>query len=207
MKKKDLFVHASCVCLMALAPLAPAAAQAPSPAAAPRATSTPAAATLPEGYVIGPEDVLVVTFWRDKELSGEVVVRPDGKISLPLLNDVQAAGYTPEQLAAVVKEAATKYIADPEATVIVEEIRSRKVSVLGEVGRQGTVSLTRDMNVLQLIAEVGGLLEYADRKNIVIIRSENGSERRLPFNYEDVIKGRGLQQNIMLKPGDIVLVP
>jgi polysaccharide export outer membrane protein len=161
---------------------------------------------LPAGYVIGPEDLLTVVFWRDKELSADVVVRPDGKISVPLLNDVQAAGYTPEQLADVLVKTATKYIADPTATVIVREIRSRKVYVLGEVGKPGAVPLIGEMNVLQLIATVGGLLEYADKENITIVRMENGKERRFKFNYKDVVKGKKTEQNIMLKPGDTVVV-
>jgi polysaccharide export outer membrane protein len=166
----------------------------------------PAGVPLPAGYVIGPEDMLAVVFWRDKELSADVVVRPDGKISVPLLNDVQAAGYTPEQLADVLVKAATKYIADPTATVIVKEIRSRKVYVLGEVGKPGTVPLIGEMNVLQLIATVGGLLEYADKENITIVRMENGKEQRFTFNYKDVVKGKKIEQNIMLKPGDTVVV-
>jgi polysaccharide biosynthesis/export protein len=166
----------------------------------------PAGVPLPAGYVIGPEDMLAVVFWRDKELSADVVVRPDGKISVPLLNDVQAAGYTPEQLADVLVKAATKYIADPTATVIVKEIRSRKVYVLGEVGKPGTVPLIGEMNVLQLIATVGGLLEYADKENITIVRMENGKEQRFKFNYKDVVKGKKIEQNIMLKPGDTVVV-
>jgi polysaccharide export outer membrane protein len=169
---------------------------------APAATGVP----LPAGYVIGPEDVLSVVFWRDKELSADVVVRPDGKISVPLLNDIQAVGYTPEQLADVLVKAATKYIADPTATVIVKEIHSRKVYVLGEVGKPGTVPLIGEMNVLQLIATVGGLLEYADKENITIVRMENGKERRFKFNYKDVVKGKKIEQNIMLKPGDTVVV-
>jgi polysaccharide export outer membrane protein len=169
---------------------------------APAATGVP----LPAGYVIGPEDVLSVVFWRDKELSADVVVRPDGKISVPLLNDIQAVGYTPEQLADVLVKAATKYIADPTATVIVKEIHSRKVYVLGEVAKPGTVPLIGEMNVLQLIATVGGLLEYADKENITIVRMENGKERRFKFNYKDVVKGKKIEQNIMLKPGDTVVV-
>jgi polysaccharide export outer membrane protein len=180
---------------------------APPTATRPGAAVTDAVAVVPTGYVIGAEDVLHIMFWREAEMSAEVVVRPDGKISLPLLKDVQAAGYTPEQLAGVVEAAAAKYIADPDATVIVKEIRSRKVAVLGEVSKQGMVPLTRDMTVLQVIAEVGGLLEYADRGNIVIVRRENGAERRFRFNYSDVIKGKNVQQNILLQPGDTVLVP
>ena len=161
---------------------------------------------LPKGYVIGPEDLLSVVVWREKDLSGDVVVRPDGKISLPLLNDIQAAGFTPEQLAQIVEKAAAKYVTDSDATVIVREIRSRKVYVLGEVVKPGLVPLTSEMNVLQLIASVGGLLEYADKGNITIVRKENGRERRMKFNYNDVVNGRNLQQNILLQPDDMVLV-
>ena len=161
---------------------------------------------LPKGYVIGPEDVLSVVVWREKDLSGDVVVRPDGKISLPLLNDVQAAGYTPEQLAEIVEKAAIKYVTDSDTTVIVKQINSRKVFVLGEVGKPGAFPLTSEMNVLQLIASVGGLAEFADKKNVMILRIENGKERRFKFNYNEVIEGKNLQQNIMLQPGDTVLV-
>lgn len=211
---KSLFVRSSVVigCTLSLGASAMAQVATQKPVvAAPQAPSNgkpvaPAGVPLPVGYVIGPEDVLSVVFWRDKELSAEVVVRPDGKISVPLLNDVQAAGYTPEQLADVLVKAATKYIADPTATVIIKEIRSRKVYVLGEVAKPGTVPLIGEMNVLQLIATVGGLLEYADKENITIVRMENGKERRFKFNYKDVVKGKKTEQNIMLKPGDTVVV-
>lgn len=199
------------VCALVQPAVAQQAASQKPPVAAPPAPANgkpvvPAGVALPAGYVIGPEDVLSVVFWRDKELSAEVVVRPDGKISVPLLNDVQAAGYTPEQLSDVLVKAATKYIADPTATVIIKEIRSRKVYVLGEVAKPGTVPLIGEMNVLQLIATVGGLLEYADKENITIVRMENGKERRFKFNYKDVVKGKKPDQNIMLKPGDTVVV-
>jgi polysaccharide biosynthesis/export protein len=156
--------------------------------------------------VIGSEDILSIVVWREKDMSADVVVRPDGKISLPLFADVQAAGYTPEQLAEVIEKAAVKYVMDPDVTVIVKEIHSRKVFVLGDVAKPGAFPLTSEMNVLQLIASVGGLLEFADKRNILILRIENGRERRLRFNYNDVIDGKNLQQNIMLQPGDTVLV-
>lgn len=165
-----------------------------------------AGVTPPAGYVIGLDDLLTVHFWGDTQMSGEVVVRPDGKISLPLLNDVQAAGYSPEQLGELLEKAAAKYVADPDATVIVREIRSRKVFVLGEVAKPGAVTLNGDMNVLQLLASVGGLLEYADKSDIVVLRKEDGRERRLKFNYNDVVKGKNVQQNILLQPGDTVVV-
>jgi len=169
------------------------------PAAAP-------AATLPKDYVIGVEDILSVVFWRDKDLSGDVAVRPDGKISLPMLNDVPAAGMTPEQLAAAVEKAATKFVRDPGATVIVKEIRSRKIYIIGEVSRPGTFALANEMNVLQAIAAAGGFVEGANRGDVVIVRTENGQERRYKFNYNDVVRGKKVQQNIRLLPGDTILV-
>ena len=165
-----------------------------------------AAPTLPKDYVIGIEDILNVVSWRDKELSAEVVVRPDGKISLPMLNDIPAAGMTPEQLAATVQKAATKFVRDPGITVIVKEIHSRKVYVVGEVAKPGTVSLGSEMNVLQAIAQAGGLLETANKGDVVIVRNENGQERRFKFNYNDVVRGKNVAQNIRLLPGDTILI-
>jgi polysaccharide export outer membrane protein len=166
-----------------------------------------AEAALSSDYVIGVDDLLTIRFWADQQMSGDVVVRPDGKISLPLLNDVQAAGYTPQQLADELKKAAAKYITEPAATIMIKEIRSRKVFVLGQgVARPGVVPLNTEMNVLQLLAAAGGLVEYADKGNIVIIRKENGSEKRFKFNFNDVIRGKNVQQNITLQPGDTVLV-
>ena len=176
-------------------------------AAANAKADAPVAAPLPPGYVIGAEDVLSIVFWRDKEMSADVVVRPDGKISLPLLNDVEAAGRTPDQLRAQLIKAASKYLEEPTAAVVVKEIHSRKVFVSGQVGKPGSYPLIGEMNVLQMIAHVGGLLEYADSKNIVIIRNEDGQERRFKFNYKDVVKGKNVLQNIMLKPGDTIIVP
>jgi polysaccharide export outer membrane protein len=165
-----------------------------------------ASPTLPKDYVIGVEDVLNVVFWKDKELSAEVLVRPDGKISLPMLNDVAAAGMTPEQLAAVVQKAAAKFVRDPSATVIVKEIRSRKVFVIGEVTKPGTFPLASEMNVMQIIAEAGGFLESANKNNVAIVRTENGQEHRFKFNYNEVVRGKNVGQNIRLLPGDTILV-
>ena len=168
--------------------------------------AVPAATVVPAGYIIGADDLLSVRFWADTQLSADVVVRPDGKISVPLLDDVQAAGLTPEELNATLEKAASKYIAEPDVTVIVREVRSRKVYVLGQVARPNQVPLNTDMNVLQVLTAVGGLLEYADKDNIVIIRTENGRERRFKFNYNDVVRGKNVQQNILLQPGDTVVV-
>lgn len=196
MNEKDLFIRAGraamiCVALGAVS----------CGARAPAVVTRPPA---PE-YVIGIDDLLTVAFWQDQN-AVDVVVRPDGKISLPLLNDVQAAGHTPEQLAAALEQTASKYITEPNATVIVKETRSRRVFLLGEVRGPGMVPLIGDMTVLQLIAVGGGLLDYADKKNILIIRTENGQEQRLKFNYDDVVKGKNVEQNILLQPGDTVVV-
>jgi polysaccharide export outer membrane protein len=162
---------------------------------------------VPAGYVIGPDDALSVRFWKDADLSGDVVVRSDGKISLSLLNDVQASGYTPLQLATILEKAAAKYVTDPTATVIVREIRSRKVYVIGAgVVKSGVLQMNGELNVLQALAMSGGLQEYADKDNITIMRNENGREKRYKFNYGEVTRGKNPQQNIALQPNDTILV-
>jgi polysaccharide export outer membrane protein len=175
---------------------------------APDKSGSPAAARapLPSDYVIGVEDILTVVFLREKDLTAEVVVRPDGKISLPMLNDVPAAGMTPEQLSAVVTEAASKFIRDPGVTVMVKQIHSRKVYVVGEVNGPGAFPLGSEMNVLQALAQAGGLLEHANKGDIVVVRTVNGQEQRFKFNYNDVVRGKNTQQNIKLLPGDTILV-
>jgi polysaccharide export outer membrane protein len=206
---KQLLIHAMCVAALGLGASSPATAQ---QALQPGLAKSVSPATgvdypAPATFVIGAGDVLSVTFWRDEKLSGNVIVRPDGMISLPLLNDVPAAGYTPEALAGVLAKAASQYISEPDVTVIVREIHSRRVFLVGEVATPGIVTLTGDMNVLQLLAVGGGLLEYADKDHIVIIRNENGQEKRLKFNYNDVIKGKNTKQNVLLQSGDTVVVP
>ena len=190
----------------------PTAAAAPSqalatPPAVPAGANVPAGAALPAGYVIGPEDVLDVVFWRDKDMSAQVTVRPDGRITLPLLNDVQASGLTPDQLREQLTTVAKKYVEDPSITVVVKAINSRKVFITGMVGKPGSYSLTAPTTVMQLIAMAGGIQEFADSKNIVIMRTENGRQLSYPFNYKEVLKRRNLRQNIELKPGDTVVVP
>jgi len=163
--------------------------------------------TPPPDYVIGADDVLAIMYWREKDLTTEVVVRPDGKISLPLLNDVQAAGLTPAQLRDRLTEEARRYVEDPNVTVVVHEIHSRNVYITGDIGHAGPYPLTGPMTVLQLIAVAGGLGTYADGKKIIIVRTENGRQVTYPFNYKDVVTRKSLKQNIELKPGDTVIVP
>ena len=174
---------------------------------APAPPAAPAGVTPPADYVIGPDDSLSIIFWKDKDMSAEVVVRPDGMISLPLLNDVQAAGLTPDQLRANVTKVATKWVEDPNVMVIVKEIKSRKVYITGQVSKPSPYPLAGPTTVLQLISMAGGLLDFADGKNISIIRVEKGQPVSYRFNYNDVLKRRNLKQNIELKPGDQVVVP
>ena len=162
--------------------------------------------TPPPGYIIGADDFLLIRFWGEDKMSTDTTVRPDGKVSLPLLNDVQAAGLTPEELAAALRQAAMKFVEEPTVTVIVREIRSRKVFVIGQVRTPGPVALNTDMNVLQVLSAAGGLQEYADKDDIIILRKENGKERRIKFKFSDVIKGKNVQQNILLQPGDTIVV-
>jgi polysaccharide export outer membrane protein len=169
--------------------------------------ATAASSAPPSGYVIGPGDVLSVLFWRDKDMSTDVTVRPDGKISLPLLNDVTAAGYAPDELRVKLKEAASKFIEDPDVSVVVREIKSRNVFITGMVARPASYSLNSDMTVMQLISVAGGLLEYAKKDKIIVQRKEGGKDRVFRFNYSDFIEQRNFAQNITLKPGDTVVVP
>jgi polysaccharide biosynthesis/export protein len=181
----------------------------PPPASpAPSATSVPAvAAALPPEYLIGSEDVLSIIFWRDKEMSSEVSVRPDGMISLPLLNDVHAAGLTPQQLQERIVEESKKFVEDPSVTVVVKAINSRKVFITGEIGKPGPYPLTGPTTVLQLIAVAGGLRDYARGDKIAIMRVENGKPVSYRFNFKEVMKKKNLKQNIELKPGDTIIVP
>jgi polysaccharide export outer membrane protein len=167
----------------------------------------PPAVPPPPGYVIGPDDVLIVLFRYDKDLTTEVAVRPDGMISVPLLSDVQAAGLTPEQLRDKVAESAKRFIEDPAVTVIVKAINSRKVFITGQVAKPGPYPLMAPTTVLQLISMAGGLSEFADQKGITVMRVENGKPVSFRFNYKDVTKRKNLGQNIELKPGDTVIVP
>jgi polysaccharide biosynthesis/export protein len=179
---------------------------APKAEARPRGAESPRVLT-PAGYVIGPEDVLTIMFWKDKDMSGDVIVRPDGNISTPLLNDIQAAGLTPDELRVRINHEAANFLEDPNATVIVKQINSRKVFIAGEVEKPGAYPLAGPMTVLQLIANAGGFKEYARRDSIVVIRNESGRQVQLPFDYNQVLRGKKLQQNVELKPGDTVVVP
>lgn len=188
---------------------APPATAKPAPAApgTTKPVATPAGVTVPADYVIGPDDVLAVIFWREKDLSTDVVVRPDGRISIPVIQDIEAAGMTPEQLRERLTKQAERYVEEPNVTVVVKQINSRRVFITGMVTKPGPYNLNAPMSVLQLISTAGGLLEYADAKNIMVMRTENGAPTSFKFNYREIAEGKNLKQNIMLKPGDTVIVP
>src|ERR1700722_12077065 len=181
----------------------------PAQPAVPAMSSTDAKkpATADPNYVIGDQDVLDISVWKEPEVSRVVPVRPDGKISLPLLNDVQAAGLTPGALAQQITESLKKYVTNPQVTVIVTTINSQRVYLLGEVSRPGAFPMIPGMTVLQAISSGGGFTQFARTKSIYVLRNENGKQVKYPFNYKEVINGKKPEQDIALKAGDTIVVP
>jgi polysaccharide export outer membrane protein len=167
----------------------------------------PTPATNDPAYVIGAEDILHIDAWKEPEITRTVPVRPDGKISLPLVNDIQAAGLTPTQLAMIITEKLKKYLTDPQVTVVVTAINSRRIYIMGEVGRPGAFPLLPDMTILQALSGAGGFTQFAHLKGIYLLRNENGKQVKYPFNYKEVIRGERPEQNLVLKPGDTIIVP
>jgi polysaccharide biosynthesis/export protein len=165
------------------------------------------AATEDPNYSIAPEDVLTIDVWKEPEISRTVPVRRDGKISLPLLNDLQAAGLTPTQLVAEIVEKLRATIVHPQVTVIVAQMSSLRIYILGQVTRAGAYPLVPDMTVMQALSIAGGFTPYANLKKIYVMRSENGASKIFPMNYKEVVSGHKPQQNIPLKPGDTIVVP
>ena len=199
---------------MAWAQDAPAQSAAASPVAAPgsdvSASDKPTSASPrnlagPE-YVIGPEDVLHIQVWKENDLTATLPVRPDGKISLPLLNDVQAAGLTPQQLADSITEKLRKYIADPRVTIVVAQINSKRIFINGEVLHAGPMPMLPNMTVLQALS-TAGLNQFAKTKGIYVLRTVNGKQEKMPVNYKKLLKGEDIQQNYLLQPGDTIVVP
>jgi polysaccharide export outer membrane protein len=185
----------------AMIAVAPAAAQAPVATLSERDANRSIA---PEAYRIGPEDLLQISVWKNDALSRSVPVRPDGKISLPLLNDVDAAGLTALELREILARRLADYMPNPEVSVIVSEVRSYKVSILGEVAKPGRYELKSWATVLDVLAMAGGFTQFAARSRIVILQSDGKSMKRIPFNYNRVA---GEQENFYLRNGDIILVP
>ncbi|QNI38700.1 polysaccharide biosynthesis/export family protein [Edaphobacter sp. 4G125] len=180
----------------------------------PASSQAASAPALPQGiadidnarYVIGAEDSLSITVWKEPSLSGVVPVRPDGMISLVLVGDLPAAGRTPMQLADDITAKLKKYIQDPNVSVVVMAVNSRRVFLLGEVGHAGPIPMTPGMTPLQALAAGGGLSPFANAKKIYILRNEGGKQQKIPFNYKQALKGDD-SQNIELKPGDTIVVP
>lgn len=159
-----------------------------------------------QAYVIGPEDVLHIAVWKEADLTATLPVRPDGKISLPLLNDVQAAGLTPIQLADSITEKLKKFIADPRVTVVVATINSKRIYLVGEVAHTGALPMLPNMTVLQALASAG-INQFANTKKIYVLRTENGKQQKLPVNYRKLVKGEQIDRNYVLRPGDTIVVP
>jgi polysaccharide export outer membrane protein len=175
-----------------------------------KAASSPAASLPPSAvspsYVIGADDVLLISVWKEPDLTATLPVRPDGNISLPLLNDVQAAGLTPMQLAASITDKLRKFVGDPRVTVVVTQVNSKRIYVTGEVQHTGVIQLIPEMTVLQALASAG-FTQFANTKGIYVLRVDNGQSQKIPVNYKRLLKGQDMKQNITLKPGDTIVVP
>jgi len=188
------------------------------PAGAPPAPKTPAPAPgsviprasrgVPDDYQIGEGDALQISVWKEPDASVQsVVVRPDGKISMPLLKQVHVVGLTPTEAEKLITERLSKLINTPDVTVVVTEINSKKIYVIGAVKKEGPIPFTYRMSVMQAISEAGGLTDYAKRKKIYVLRHDGGREFRIPFNYDAVLKGEHMELNIPLMPGDTLVIP
>jgi len=166
-----------------------------------------AQAPVPPSYLIGPNDLLSIYVWKEPDLTREVTVMPDGKISFPLIGEIVAQGRTVTDLKKAISDKLQDFVTAPEVTVIVRESRSRIIYTIGQVTSPGPYPLAPDMTVIQALSSAGGFGEWADTKSIVIIRREGGKESQINFNYRDFISGRNPAQNILLKPGDTIVVP
>ncbi len=169
--------------------------------------NSPVSSTADAEYVIGPQDVVSIDVWKEPEISRTIPVRPDGKISLPLLNDIQASGLTALQLGKAIHDGLTKFLTSPEVTVTVTAINSRRVFITGEVARSGAFPLLPNMTALQALSSAGGFTQFAKLKRIYVLRNEGGKQVKYPVNYKEVIKGKNQDENIFLQPGDVIVVP
>jgi len=172
------------------------------------ATTIPASAADPNSYRIGAGDVLEINVWKEPEASvGSAIVRPDGKITLPLIKEVEVDGLTPVQVEKLLASKLESLIHGVDVTVVVKDIRSKKVYLIGAVKKEGPLLLLSNMTLLQVLAEAGGLTDFAKKKKIYILRTENGQQRKIMFNYDEVIKGEKVDQNILVRPEDTIVVP
>lgn len=161
-----------------------------------------------DSYKIGAQDVLKVDVWKEPDITRQVNVRPDGKISLPLLNDLQAAGMSPSELSASISDGLKKFITDPQVTVTVIEINSRRIYVTGEVQHAGAFALLPGMTILQALSSCGGFTQFANTKKIYLLRTEGGKQSRIPVNYKALVNGtKPDEENVQLQSGDVIVVP
>ncbi|MGA2019353.1 MAG: polysaccharide biosynthesis/export family protein [Candidatus Sulfotelmatobacter sp.] len=187
----------------------------PDAAADPNSNTAPSSTSVPtapkphdDNFVIGNDDVLAINVWKEPDISRSVPVRSDGRISLPLVGEVQAAGRTPLRLEQDIAAKLKNYIGEPEVTVIVQQINSQKFNILGQVNRPGTYAITDSATVLDAIAVAGGFRDFAKQKSIYVLRlSADGVQSQIPFNYKEVVKGQNPGQNIKLQPHDTIVVP
>ena len=170
--------------------------------------ATPSAKRVAEDYIIGPSDVLAINVWKDSELTRTVTVRPDGKISLPLIGELAVSGLTAPSAQRLIAQRLTEYVSQPQVTVIVQEVKSKTFVIVGKVAKPGSYELGKPTTVLEAIAIAGGVLDFAKVSKISIIRRrEGGPSETLHFDYKKVIKGRNPEQNVELKSGDTIVVP
>jgi polysaccharide biosynthesis/export protein len=197
------------VAALGIALVAHAQEPAKTPASTDAASKVSAAASVitDADYKIGPQDMLRIDVWKEPDISRVIPVRPDGKISLPLLNDVQASGLTAIQLGNTIHDGLTKFLNNPQVTVTVTEINSRRVYLTGEVLKGGALPLLPNMTVLQALSSGGGFTQFAKLKGIYVLRTENGKQVKYPFNYKEVVKGKYPEQNMLLQPGDVIVIP
>jgi polysaccharide export outer membrane protein len=167
----------------------------------------PATPVAPGGYEVQPGDLLQVSVWKEQDLTQQVLVRPDGGFSFPLAGDVNAIGKTVEQLRQELTTRLARFIPDLFVTVAVTEVRGNKVYVIGQVNRPGEFVVNPRVDVMQALSLAGGTTAFASPNDIFVLRRENGQQRRMPFNFGDVVRGRGLEQNVLLRSGDVVVVP
>ncbi len=187
-------------------PAAPDAAKPAAPDTAKPAAPDAAKPSVTDSYVIGASDVISVTVFKEPTLSGGLLVRPDGMVSMPLLGDVQASGKTPLQLADEITDKLKKYVQDPNVSVVLTQINSKRVYLIGEVGKPGPVEMTSGMTLLQAIATAGGLTQFANSKKIYILRNDGGKQQKIPVQYKQALRGDG-SLNLTLNPGDTIVVP
>lgn len=206
MRIRNYFLAAGLLTLVSLPAAARQNANTGNEAATSEAAPAPAAQIDP-AYKIGAQDVLNISVWKNPELTQTVPVRPDGKISMPLLNDVQAAGLTPNELRDHVTEALKKYVTDPVVTVVVTQINSQRVYITGEVTHPGAFPLLPGTTILQALSSAGGFTNFANMKKIYMFRTVNGKRVDFPFDYKDVIHGKKLDENVVLQAGDTIVVP